>query len=262
MSEEKDWALDFVDKNGNALIEKTGSLGERITESLGNVGSSTISSLGNVASAATQSVGTMGSATITSVGNLGVSMFDFAKKGIQTIGEFGTSICNSISSNINTSIISRHNEKLAKIKIEADKVAFKYQKQMQKEQNRHEEYIITEQRKVIEKMIDAATAAYDKKIDFIQAQLTSLEQTYSKERDLLSEHIMFLENERRESSDDIKKYMALSSDINKVEDKKSELYSNYLTAQGQLNDAVKYLEIDNTFKNAIGTTQTKFLERK
>lgn len=133
-----------------------------------------------------------------------------------------------------------------------------HEMEMLKEQNRHDEYVISEQRKVIEKMIEAASAAYDKKLDFYNAQLDCLESTYSRESELISEHIRFLEEERSKNINDAEKYILLSNNIDKREEEKSKLYVEYMTAQGNLNAAIKCLEINKDF-NSLEQAQTKLL---
>ena len=137
-----------------------------------------------------------------------------------------------------------HKEKIQEIQNE-------HEKEMLQEQNRHEEAMYKQQCEIFKVAIEAASAAYEKKIDFYTAQLNCLENVYSKERDLLSEHIRFLEDERRQYINDANKYALVSSDITKLEDQKNELYMTYLKSQGNLEDAIKYLEIDKSFDSNL-----------
>ena len=137
-----------------------------------------------------------------------------------------------------------HKEKIQEIQNE-------HEKEMLQEQNRHEEAMYKQQCEIFKVAIEAASAAYEKKIDFYTAQLNCLENVYSKERDLLSEHIRFLEDERRQYINDANKYALVSSDITKKKKKKNELYMTYLKSQGNLEDAIKYLEIDKSFDSNL-----------
>ena len=137
-----------------------------------------------------------------------------------------------------------HKEKMQEIQNE-------HEKEMLQEQNRHEEAMYKQQCEIFKVAIEAASAAYEKKIDFYTAQLNCLENVYLKERDLLSGHIRFLEDERRQYINDANKYALISSDITKLEDQKNELYMTYLKSQGNLEDAIKYLEIDKSFDSNL-----------
>ena len=54
--------------------------------------------------------------------------------------------------------------------------------------------------------------------------------------------------------------MQLSDDLNKLEDQKSKLYTEYMAAQGNLNDAIKYLEIDKAYNSSLEKMQTNLLD--
>ena len=199
--------------------------------------------------------------------------YNIAMEAINSLGQCGAAFADVVKGAIapvNTAITSYQTVRLKKIEKQLAEMENAHAEKMLKLQNKHEEkilemklkheeFIISEQRKVIEKMIDAASAAYEKKLDFITAQQSCLEDTYSKERDLLSEHIKFLEEERAKCFDDAKQYALLSSELSKLEDSKSKLYSEYMTAQGNLSDAVKLLEIDKSFGNSLGNAQNKLL---
>jgi hypothetical protein len=174
---------------------------------------------------------------------------------------------------------NRHNIKLQKLKNQLKIIEFAQQPKMQKiqnehdekmnqEQNRHEEKMNQEQEAMIKKQceifkvaIEAASAAYEKKIDFYTAQLNGLENAYSKQLDLLSEHIKFLENERRQYINDANKYALISTDISKLEEQKSELYTTYLKSQGNLEDAIKCLEIDQSFNRNLNEIKNNLIGR-
>lgn len=214
--------------------------------------------------------------------------FELTREGIKEMGACGAAICTAFSSlgsaafettgkivatvfsPIDNAINTYRDIKIQKLENHLREMEFAHAERMQKiqnkheekmlaERNRHEEFIISEQRKVIEKIIDAASAAYEKKVDFLNAQLNCLEQTYTKERDLLSEHIQFLEKERSKYFDDADKYRLLSTDLSKLEDQKSKLYNDYISAHGNLNDAIKYLEIDKSFNSLLESNQHKLL---
>lgn len=42
-------------------------------------------------------------------------------------------------------------------------------------------------------------------------------------------------------------------------DQKSKLYTEYMAAQGNLNDAIKYLEIDKAYNSSLEKMQTNLL---
>ena len=147
-----------------------------------------------------------------------------------------------------------HKEKMQEIQNE-------HEKEMLQEQNRHEEAMYKQQCEIFKVAIEAASAVYEKKIDFYTAQLNCLENVYLKERDLLSEHIRFLEDERRQYISDANKYALISSDISKLEDQKTELYTTYLKSQGNLEDAIKYLEIDKSFNSSLNDMKNGLIGR-
>ena len=201
-------------------------------------------------------LGTCGASICTAFSSLGAEAF---KASGQVVDSVFKPITNAINTYRAVKIQRLQNDlKVMEMSHEEkmQKLQNKHEEKMLAEQNRHEEFIISEQRKVIEKMIEAATVAYEKKVDFLNAQLNCLEQTYSKERDLISEHIQYLEKERNQSFDDADKYMQLSDDLNKLEDQKSKLYTEYMAAQGNLNDAIKYLEIDKAYNSSLEKMQT------
>jgi len=145
-----------------------------------------------------------------------------------------------------------HQEKMQRIQNE-------HEEKMAQEQNRHEEAMFKQQCEIFKVAIEAASAAYEKKIDFYTAQLNCLENVYSKERDLLSCHIKFLENERRQYINDANKYALISTDISKLEEQKTELYTTYLKSQGNLEDAIKYLEIDQSFNSNLNEIKNNLI---
>lgn len=182
------------------------------------------------------------------------------EKGIEVLDFFGKIAQNS------------HNIKLQKLKNQLKIIEFAQQQKMQKiqnehdekmtqERNRHEEAMFKQLCEIFKVAIETASAAYEKKIDFYTAQLNCLENVYSKERDLLSEHIKFLENERRQYINDANKYALISTDISKLEEQKSELYTTYLKSQGSLEDAIKYLEIDQSFNSNLNEIKNNLIGR-
>ena len=67
-----------------------------------------------------------------------------------------------------------HKEKMQEIQNE-------HEKEMLQEQNRHEEAMYKQQCEIFKVAIEAASAAYEKKIDFYTAQLNCLENVYLKQ---------------------------------------------------------------------------------
>ncbi len=204
--------------------------------------------------------------TLGKSGDVPVAAGKVVEKGIEKVGLVGIDVLDffgKIAQN-------RHNIKLQKLKNQLKIIEFAQQQKMQKiqneheekmtkEQNRHEEAMFKQQCEIFKVVIEAASAAYEKKIDFYTAQLNCLENVYSKERDLLSEHIKFLENERRQYINDANKYALISTDISKLEEQKSELYTTYLKSQGSLEDAIKYLEIDQSFNSNLNEIKNNLI---
>mgnify|MGYP006896615076 FL=1 len=204
--------------------------------------------------------------TLGKSGNVPDAAGKVVEKGIENVGRIGIDVLDffgKIAQN-------RHNIKLQKLKNQLKIIEFAHQEKMQKiqneheekmtqERNRHEEAMFKQQCEIFKVAIEAASAAYEKKIDFYTAQLNCLENVYSKERDLLSEHIKFLENERRQYINDANKYALISTDISKLEEQKSELYTTYLKSQGNLEDAIKCLEIDQSFNSNLNEIKNNLI---
>ena len=230
--------------NENNSLDKTFEIACKSIEVLGDAG------VANAVSGAVGAVGGMASSVVDSAGrtaSMVVEMLDHTLQSFQTV-------------------------KLQKLQNQKQQMEFAHQEKMQRIQNLHEEKMKEKQLRHEEAMyklqleafriaIEAASAAYEKKIDFYTAQLNSLENMYSKERDLLSEHIKFLEDERRQYISDANKYALISSDISKLENQKSELYTTYLKSQGNLEDAIKYLEIDKSFNSSLNDMKSGLIGR-
>lgn len=210
--------------------------------------------------------------------------FEIACKSIEVLGDAGgaNAVSNAVGAvgGMASSVVEMFNHtlqsyqmvKLQKLQDQKQQMEFAHQEKMQRIQNLHEEKMQEKQLRHEEAMyklqieafriaIEAASAAYEKKIDFYTAQLNCLENMYSKERDLLSEHIKFLEEERRQYISDANKYALISSDISKLEDQKTELYTTYLKSQGNLKDAIKYLEIDKSFNSSLNDMKNGLIGR-
>ncbi len=206
---------------------------------VGNVAMSAIGSVGGVATSAIGSVGGVVSSAVSSVGTVASSAVNMIDHNLQKLQEIKLAELQNQMKQMD----QLHQEKMLTIQNEHDE-------KMTQERNRHEEAMCKQQCELIKFAIEAASAAYEKKIDFYKAQLDCLEKIYSKERELLSEHIKFLENERRQYIGDMDKYVLISSDIGNLEKQKNELYSAYLKSQGNLEDCIKYLEIDKSFNSS------------
>ncbi len=201
----------------------------------------------------------------------------FSKVGttaVSNIGSIGTSLFSSVDNVINSYketklkklekdfkiIENSHAERMQEINNAHDLAMAKEQKEILIEQNRHEEYMFSEKRKIFEKLIDSANAAFNARMEFFKMQLNCLEETYNKQIDLISEDIRFLENERSKYMGDIDKYMSLSSELSKLEENKSALYKEYVIAQGSLSDAVKYLKIEQKYSPLLEQDENKLLD--
>ena len=127
------------------------------------------------------------------------------------------------------------------------------------EQNRHEEFMLLQQKEMFEKMLEVANHQFDSKVDFIRSQQQSLDEFYKKDVSLITEHIQVLETERSKNMDNTKVYMRLSDDISKLEDSKMEMKREYRKASNQLTDTIKTLEIQMKYElpshgnNFLGT---------
>ncbi|MDD7416203.1 MAG: hypothetical protein SPI86_01670 [Treponemataceae bacterium] len=143
--------------------------------------------------------------------------------------------------------------------LEALKSSENYMLSAETEQNRHEEFMLLQQKEMFEKMLEASTHRFDSKVDFIRNQQQSLDEFYKKDVDLLTEHIQVLEAERNKNMDNTKVYMRLSDDISKLEDSKLEMKREYRKASNQLTDTIKTLEIQMKYElpshgnNFLGT---------
>ena len=116
------------------------------------------------------------------------------------------------------------------------------------EQNRHEEFMLLQQKEMFEKMLEVANHQFDSKVDFIRSQQQSLDEFYKKDVSLITEHIQVLETERSKNMDNTKVYMRLSDDISKLEDSKMEMKREYRKASNQLTDTIKTLEIQMKYE--------------
>ena len=127
--------------------------------------------------------------------------------------------------------------------LEALKSSENYMLSAETEQNRHEEFMLLQQKEMFEKMLEVANHQFDSKVDFIRSQQQSLDEFYKKDVSLITEHIQVLETERSKNMDNTKVYMRLSDDISKLEDSKMEMKREYRKASNQLTDTIKTLEI-------------------
>ncbi len=120
-----------------------------------------------------------------------------------------------------------------------------------KEQNRHEEVMFSEQRKLLEKFIDASMQKFNSKVDSLKNQQQSFDEFYHKELDLLVAHIAQLEDERTDAAGDKAQYLRLSEEITKLEDAKLELKREYTKNSQYLTDAIKVLEVEMQFSQPM-----------
>ena len=132
--------------------------------------------------------------------------------------------------------------------LEAIKSSENFMLSAETEQNRHEEFMLLQQKEMFEKMLEAANHQFDTKVDFIRSQQQSLDEFYKKDVALITEHIQVLEEERSRNMDNTKVYMRLSDDISKLEDSKMEMKREYRKASNQLTDTIKTLEIQMKYE--------------
>ena len=192
---------------------------------------------------------------------LGGAAVQTAGAVIKTTAETISNVVTGAYNLIDAQFERAYQVKLQKIQKDLAEMKMKHREEMQKEANRHEEFVISEQRKLLEKMIDAATTAYTRKIDFYHAQLESIQMAYSQEQTLLADHISDLEQQRMGCYDDAQKYMVLSQQIDKLEESKVKLNKEYVKAQGSLTDAIRYLEVDKAFTTPLPQNSQLFLSK-
>ena len=132
--------------------------------------------------------------------------------------------------------------------LEAIKSSENFMLSAETEQNRHEEFMLLQQKEMFEKMLEVANHQFDSKVDFIRSQQQSLDEFYKKDVALITEHIQVLEAERSKNMDNTKVYMRLSDDISKLEDSKMEMKREYRKASNQLTDTIKTLEIQMKYE--------------
>lgn len=197
----------------------------------------------------------VGTTAVSNIGSIGTSLFSSVDTVIKSYKETKIKKLEKDFKIIENS----HAERMQELNNAHDLAMAKEQKEILIEQNRHEEYMFSENRKIVEKLRDSANAAFNARMEFFKMQLNCLEETYNKQIDLISEDIRFLENERSKYMGDIDKYMLLSSEISKLEDNKSALYKEYVTAQGSLSDAVKYLKIEQKYSPLLQQDENKLL---
>lgn len=142
---------------------------------------------------------------------------------------------------------------------------FKHQERLQKEENkhneavlkeqhRHEEYIISEQRKVLEKILEVTLTAYAKKLDFLQAQMNCISETYQQELKLINENISFLEHEKIKIKDNMDLYMEFSRDVRECYKSKDELTKAYNEANRNITTAMQCVKLEESFDSKLQQT--------
>lgn len=120
-----------------------------------------------------------------------------------------------------------------------------------KEQNRHDEFIISKQVELITKFLDQKQERFNSKLEFLKQQQISYDDLYKKELNLLNEHISFLETERAKLVDDKKRYISLSKELSDLEDSKFVLRQEYTKTTNKLTDTMKLLEVEDQFANPM-----------
>ena len=120
-----------------------------------------------------------------------------------------------------------------------------------KEQNRHDEFIISKQVELITKFLDQKQERFNSKLEFLKQQQISYDDLYKKELNLLNEHISFLETERAKLVADKKRYINLSKELSDLEDSKFVLRQEYTKTTNKLTDTMKLLEVEDQFANPM-----------
>ena len=208
-----------------------------------------------------QTLGECGDSLFKAAGQIGTAAFDFAGKSTeQSLTFFDNSSkrrherkMQELQNRLHQ-IDLKHNEMMTRLKNDYDAkmtpIANAHEERMLQLRNEHEKSIIAEQAKVLEMLVQAAIHVYDRKMDFFEAQLNCLEETYRTESRMIDEHIHFLEDQRRQSLDNAMTYSQLSSDLDKLNETKARMFSEYTKSQGNLSDKIELLK----FENSLGLT--------
>ena len=125
-----------------------------------------------------------------------------------------------------------------------------------KEQNRHDEFIISKQVELVTKFLEIKQERFNSKLEFLKQQQISYDDLYKNELKLLNEHISFLETERTKATDNKKLYISLSKELSELEDSKFVLRQEYTKTTNKLTEAIKLLEVEEQFSNPMGQIET------
>ncbi len=191
---------------------------------------------------------------------------DLAFEAFSKVCDFTQNVVNDLTTIRTTEITAIKDVRIQELQNEKNRLDKIYEVKKEDLQNKHEEkmlamrlehekYIVSEQRKIIEKIIDVGSAAYNNKVDFINAQLTSLKEMYSKEVELLEDHIAYTKNEQKQCKDDLDRYVMLSADIKDLLNKKASLDEAYISANAKLTCSLEHIKIDNPFPNVLPAIQ-------
>lgn len=113
---------------------------------------------------------------------------------------------------------------------------------------------ITEQSKCLQHALDVALAAYNRKVDFYQAQLESCDNFFRPQIQAMQDEIKFLENKKDESMNDMDKYIVISKRIDRLSEYCDKVNDKYMTFHDKLTAAVKLAQLeapDGRFGNVL-----------
>lgn len=122
---------------------------------------------------------------------------------------------------------------------------------------------IMEQSKCFQHALDVAQQAYNRKIDFYQAQLKSCDDFFRPQIAAMQEEIKFLENKKDTVFNDPSQYTIISKRLDRISDYCRDVNNKYLKFHDSLTAAVKIAQLDNPMKSAnLGYSNTNYLENK
>lgn len=113
---------------------------------------------------------------------------------------------------------------------------------------------ITEQSKCLQHALDVALAAYNRKVDFYQAQLESCDNFFRPQIQAMQDEIKFLESKKDESMNDMDKYIVISKRIDRLSEYCDKVNDKYMTFHDKLTAAVKLAQLeapDGRFGNVL-----------
>lgn len=107
-----------------------------------------------------------------------------------------------------------------------------------------EQLRITEQSKILQKVLEISKAAYDKKMDFYDAQLKSCKEFFEPQIKMIAEELIVLNRQLKQSYDNQKLFVGIQSQIDDLERYKAEINRRYAAINRDLTYAVQMTKIE------------------